>query len=250
MALFAAGPAPAQGLLEPPECAGREATLTGTLLGDVIRGTDKRDVVVAGEGDDIVIALGARDIALRWRGQRHHRRGPGDDLAFGGFGDDRIVGGIGNDRCAVRAERTPSRVAAATTTSTAAATAIRRRQPRRRRVYGGPGVADQVAGGLGIDRVNGGPGNYDLVHGDYGWDRMLGGPGLGDIASFFTAVSGQQGPGQEIRPPGVNASLPRGLAIGDGRDILRSFESLEGSAFDDVLTAGQGRAAQSMRRRQ
>ena len=74
---------------------------------------------------------------------------------------------------------------------------------------------------------------------------MIGGPGPGDIGSFFTATSGQQGPGQEIRPPGIHASLRRGLAIGDGKDILRGLESLEGSAFDDVLI-GRGKPGSSV----
>lgn len=108
-------------------------------------------------------------------------------------------------------------------------------------MFGGPGDEDEVLGSLGIDRLRGGRGNRDLVQGGYGYDRMDGGPGAGDIASFATAVSGQQGPGQGLRPPGVRASLRRGLAIGDGRDLLRRLESIEGSAFADVL-AGDGRA--------
>ena len=208
----------------------------------MLRGTQQRDVIAAGTGDDIVIALGARDIVCGGEGDDNIGGGRGSDLAFGGFGDDRLVGGIGNDR--LRGEGGNDTLEGGRSNDNVSGGFDRDFVDGNLgddRVYGSPGAADQVAGGLGIDRVYGGAGDYDLVHGDYGWDRMSGGPGRGDIASFFTAVSGQQGPGQEIRPPGVNASLPRGLAIGDGRDILRSFESLEGSAFDDVLTGrGEG----------
>jgi Ca2+-binding RTX toxin-like protein len=95
-------------------------------------------------------------------------------------------------------------------------------------VLGGSGNGDEAAGSLGIDTVTGGPGNMDLVHGDYGYDRMDGGAGAGDIASFATDVgAGKSG--------GVKVSLAKHRARGDGHDRLFRFESLEGSAFDDIL---------------
>ena len=76
--------------------------------------------------------------------------------------------------------------------------------------------------------------NFDFVHGDYGYDRMDGGPGKGDIASFATDVgSGRDG--------GVKVNLARHKARGDGHDRLFRFESLEGSAFEDILV-GNGQA--------
>jgi Ca2+-binding RTX toxin-like protein len=95
-------------------------------------------------------------------------------------------------------------------------------------ISGGPGNYDEVAGSLGIDTISGGPGDFDLVHGDYGYDRMDGGAGSGDIASFGTDVgAGRDG--------GVRVSLLEHRARGDGHDRLFRFESIEGSAFDDVL---------------
>ena len=95
-------------------------------------------------------------------------------------------------------------------------------------VLGGPGDDDEVAGSLGIDTLSGGPGDFDLVHGDYGYDRMDGGAGGGDIASFATDVgAGRDG--------GVRVSLAEHSARGDGHDRLFRFESIEGSAFDDIL---------------
>ena len=238
-------PASAQLPLEPRGCGGKEATITGSSLGDVLRGTEKRDVIAAGAGDDIVLGLAARDVLCGEDGNDTISGGRGNERAFGGAGDDRIVGGIGNDR--LRGETGDDTLEGGRSNDYVNGGDDRDFVDGNLgddRVFGGPGVADHVAGGLGIDRVNGGPGDYDLVHGDYGWDRMIGGPGQGDIGSFFSATSGQQGPGQEIRPPGIRASLRRGLAIGDGKDILRSLESLEGSAFDDVLI-GRGRPASS-----
>ena len=53
-------------------------------------------------------------------------------------------------------------------------------------------------------------------------------PASGDIASFATDVgAGQDG--------GVKVSLAKHRARGDGHDRLFRFESIEGSAFDDIL---------------
>ena len=109
------------------------------------------------------------------------------------------------------------------------------------KLLGGSGDGDEVAGSLGIDTLSGGPGNFDFVHGDYGYDRMDGGPGKGDIASFATDVgAGRSG--------GVKVSLAKHRAEGDGHDRLFRFESLEGSAFDDILI-GNGQSQRDRRRR-
>jgi Ca2+-binding RTX toxin-like protein len=128
--------------------------------------------------------------------------GRGNDVADGGAGaEDRVVGDLGDDK-----------------------------------LTGGPGDRDEVAGSLGIDTINGGSGDFDYVHGDYGYDRVDGGPGKGDIASFATDVgAGRDGRG------GVRVELARHRARGDGHDRLFRVESLEGSAFDDVLV-GNGQA--------
>ena len=65
---------------------------------------------------------------------------------------------------------------------------------------------------------------------------MDGGAGKGDIASFATDVAGGKG-------DGVWASLATHRARGDGHDRLFRFESLEGSAFHDILIGNrQGNA--------
>jgi Ca2+-binding RTX toxin-like protein len=136
----------------------------------------------------------------------------GNDLICGGAGADLIHGGRGND-ILDGGEGDADRVIGDLGDDT---------------VLGGSGNDDEVAGSLGIDTLNGGPGDFDLVHGDYGYDRMDGGSGGGDIASFATDVgAGRDG--------GVKVSLAEHRARGDGHDRLFRFESVEGSAFDDIL---------------
>ncbi len=174
-----------------------------------IVGTEGNDVLRGTPGRDVIWGGGGDDTIFGSLGNDLLCGGPGSDVIHGGRGNDVIDGGAGNDD----------------------------------RVYGdlgddkltgGPGNGDEVAGGLGIDTLNGGPGNFDFVHGDYGYDRMDGGPGKGDIASFATDVgAGRDG--------GVKVNLAKHRARGDGHDRLFRFESLEGSAFDDILI-GNGQA--------
>jgi Ca2+-binding RTX toxin-like protein len=174
-----------------------------------IVGTEGNDVLQGTPGRDVIWGGDGDDTILGSLGNDLLCGGPGADLIHGGRGNDVADGGAGDDD----------------------------------RIYGdlgddkltgGPGNGDEVAGGLGIDTLNGGPGNFDFVHGDYGYDRMDGGPGKGDIASFATDVgAGRDG--------GVKVNLAKHKARGDGHDRLFRFESLEGSAFEDILV-GNGQA--------
>ena len=202
-------------------CGGKSATIVGTGGDDVLRGTERRDVIWAGAGDDVVHGMDGADIICG---------GPGDDELYGNSGLDRIHGGLGDDL--IVGELGSDVLMGGPGTDTihggrgndtvdgGAGDDL---------VRGGPGDGDVLDGFLGIDVVNGGPGDGDVVRGSYGWDIMDGGPGRGDVASFATAVRSDRKGG------GVWASLTTGRAYGDGRDKLRRFDSLEGSAFDDVL---------------
>ncbi len=179
---------------------------------EVARCHGRRATIVGTEGDDVLRGTPHRDVIWGGGGDDTILGSLGNDLLCGGPGADLIHGGRGNDVIDGGAGADD-------------------------RVYGdlgddkllgGAGDGDEVAGGLGIDTLSGGPGNFDFVHGDYGYDRMDGGPGHGDIASFATDVgAGRSG--------GVKASLVTHRAEGDGHDRLFRFESLEGSAFDDIL---------------
>jgi Ca2+-binding RTX toxin-like protein len=168
-----------------------------------IVGTEKDDVLRGTPGRDVIWGGGGDDTIYGSLGNDLLCGGPGSDLIHGGRGNDVADGGAGDD----------DRVIGDLGDD---------------KLLGGTGNGDEVAGGLGIDTLNGGPGNFDIVHGDYGYDRMDGGSGKGDVASFATDVgAGRDG--------GVTVSLPRHMARGDGHDRLFRFESIEGSAFEDVL---------------
>jgi Ca2+-binding RTX toxin-like protein len=168
-----------------------------------ILGTDKAEKLRGTPSRDVILGLKGDDEIIGSLGNDIICGGPGSDLIHGGRGNDTVDGG-GGDFDRVIGDLGDDHV------------------------MGGRGEGDEAAGSLGIDTVSGGAGNHDLVHGDYGYDRMDGGAGHGDIASFATDVgAGKSG--------GVKVSLAKHKARGDGHDRLFRFESLEGSAFDDIL---------------
>jgi Ca2+-binding RTX toxin-like protein len=202
---------------EGPQCRNKTATIVGTSGPDRLRGTAERDVIFAGAGGDIVDGLAGRDLICG---------GAGDDVLFGGTGSDPLFGGDGADL--LHGNRGNDRVSGGSGDRDLAFGDFGDDFVR-----GGAGAFDEAAGGLGIDVVNGGPGDGDLVSGDYGYDVMVGGAGVGDVASFATEVPDRFG-------TGIEASLASGRASGDGTDVLRRFEDLKGSPFDDLLIGNPG----------
>jgi Ca2+-binding RTX toxin-like protein len=178
----------------------------------------RRAMIVGTAGDDVLQGTPERDVIWGGGGEDTILGSLGNDLLCGGPGSDLVHGGRGND-VADGGAGDEDRVIGDLGDD---------------KLTGGPGNGDEVAGSLGIDTINGGPGNFDFVHGDYGYDRIDGGPGAGDIASFATDVgSGRDG--------GVKVNLAKHRAKGDGHDRLFRIESLEGSAFEDILVGnGQG----------
>jgi Ca2+-binding RTX toxin-like protein len=172
-----------------------------------IVGTEEADQLRGTPSRDVIAGLGGDDEIVGSLGNDIICGGPGADLIHGGRGNDLVDGGAGDfDR--VIGDLGDDRV------------------------LGGPGNGDEAAGSLGIDTLSGGPGDEDLVHGDYGYDRMDGGAGRGDVASFATDVgAGRSG--------GVKVLLAQHKARGDGHDRLFRFESIEGSAFDDILVGNK-----------
>lgn len=191
------------GPTEAPEV--KEARCHGRV--PTILGTDAADKLRGTPSRDVIWGGPGDDEIAGSLGNDLICGGAGADLIHGGRGNDILDGGSGN------ADRVIGDLGDDT-------------------VLGGPGDDDEVAGSLGIDTLSGGPGDFDLVHGDYGYDRMDGGSGVGDIASFATDVgAGRDG--------GVRVSLAEHRARGDGHDRLFRFESIEGSAFDDVLVGNK-----------
>ena len=211
----------------PPRCGGLEATIVGTGEGDVLAGTPRRDVIWAGDGDDVIEALDGHDVICAGAGDDAISGGDGVDRIWGGAGEDAISGGVGSDILrggpgsdVIYSERGNDDIQGG---------------PGDDRLFGGHGDdqifgragEDFIHGGLGIDVLRGGPGS-DTIDGGYGWDVLDGGPGT-DTVSFASA------PRSDRRGGGVIASLRAGRANGDGRDRLRRFENVVGSAFDDIL---------------
>jgi len=200
-ALLALGLAAAAVAAEAPSPSGDSPRCHGARV--TILGTDEADHLRGTPGRDVIAGIGGDDEIIGGLGNDIVCGGPGGDLIHGGRGNDMVDGG-GGDFDIVIGDLGDDHV------------------------MGGPGEGDEAAGSLGIDTVSGGPGDRDLVHGDYGYDRMDGGAGGGDIASFATDVGAGKG-------GGVKVALARHRARGDGHDRLFRFESLEGSAFDDIL---------------
>ncbi len=165
-----------------------------------IVGSDGNDVLVGTARGDVIWAGPGDDVIESLGGNDVICGGPGDDVAYAGRGNDRVFGGPGDDRLYGNHGDD--------------------------QIRGGAGE-DFIHGGLGIDVLKGGPGG-DTVDGGYGWDVLDGGPGK-DTVSFASAVRSEE------RGGGVRVSLRKGRATGDGRDRLRRFENVVGSAFDDVL---------------
>jgi len=170
--------------------------------------------IVGSEEGDVLHGTPRPDVIWGGRGEDVIHGLGGNDVICGGRGEDTIDGGRGNDRIFGG--------------------------PRDDRLYGGHGDDqilggggdDFIHGGLGIDVLRGGRGD-DTIDGGYGWDVLDGGRG-GDTVSFASAVRSNHEGG------GVRVSLRAGRATGDGRDRLRRFENVVGSALDDVLI-GKGR---------
>ena len=112
-------------------------------------------------------------------------------------------------------------------------------------------VADEVYGGTGGDRIAAGGGD-DLVYGDAdddyllgedGADKLYGGDGNDRLAGGAGADTLDGGAGVDTAEyssaaSGLTINLAAGTAS-DG-DTLTSIENVVGSAFDDVLTGGDG----------
>jgi len=98
----------------------------------------------------------------------------------------------------------------------------------------GDSLANVLRGGPGSDILDGGEGNDRLVGGN-GAERLIGGQGndyLDGGAAYDTADYRQAAQGVQVD---LSVSGPQDTG-GGGVDTLVSVESVDGSAFDDVLT--------------
>lgn len=200
------------------------STFMGTEVSDFIRGTSQHDTIRGFGGNDTLIGLGGDDAMEGAAGDDQINAGAGNDTIYGGDGRDEILGEDGQDT-----------------------------------IKSG-NASDYVHGGTGDDIVDGGSGD-DSLYGDDGDDVLTGGDG----SNYLDGGSGSDlyvpGAGKDIfntqfdssdflsyknSPEGVTMSTDGssgsgGYATGD-RVISRGYIALEGSAYDDDLTGGSGRA--------
>jgi Ca2+-binding RTX toxin-like protein len=106
----------------PTKCAGKKATIVGTVSAEKLKGTAGRDVIAALGGNDTIRALGGNDLVCG---------GAAKDRLIGGGGRDRLLGEAGND--------------------------VIKGGARRDTLKGGAG-RDRLIGGGGNDRLIGGAG--------------------------------------------------------------------------------------------
>jgi Ca2+-binding RTX toxin-like protein len=99
-------------------------------------------------------------------------------------------------------------------------------------VIKGLGGRDRICGGDGKDQLLGGEGN-DRIEGGEGINHYVGGPGN----DLLSGRDGLDEADYSSAPHSVNVDLVRGVATGDGSDTLIRIENVQGSPFDDVITA-------------
>lgn len=155
-----------------------------------------------------MVGTGGNDRLIGTRGRDVVYAGGGNDMIMTGPGEDIVCAGAGHDGVNASSEND--------------------------RIRGESGQ-DLIMGGPGVDLIDGGSGN-DLMMGMKDDDKVFGGSGRYDIVSYFFKCYGGSSP---CRGVSVNLKTHRGR--GEGRDLLRSIEAIEGSDGADTLQGDNGR---------
>jgi Ca2+-binding RTX toxin-like protein len=127
------------------------ALVEGSLLADILFGTETAEVMSGHYGDDQIVGMGGNDAIMGGTGNDDLDGGAGADLLIGDVGDDIMDGGAGND------------------------------------LLIGEEGSDRIHGGDGDDRIIGGTGD-DILHDGHGRDVIIG--GVGDD-SIHLAIDGE-----------------------------------------------------------
>lgn len=220
--------------------AGRDA-LNGGLGDDILRGQDGDDTIRGFDGNDIMDGGEGADVLRGEAGHDELWGGAGADVLDGGTGRNSLWGGDGNDmlRAGANDERLRGEggidtisYALATDAVTVSLAIVERQNT------GGAGgdilsgfeklvgsrFADRLAGDALDNTIRGGDGD-DVIDGGAGNDILDGNSGL-DRVSYASAATG------------VTVDLAITTAQdtgGGGRDVLRNFDQLTGSAQSDTL---------------
>jgi hypothetical protein len=217
-------------------------TIPGTNESETITGTSGNDIIAAGGGDDTVFAGGGNDVICG---------GPGDDGLVGESGDDLIVGEAGLDILLGNGGADVLRGGADADLADGGS--------RRDRMDGGAGQGDLLAyldanQGVHVDFASNsatGAGDerfrrFEGVVGSHYDDQLVGAKGVQLFVPLDgpDRVNGGRGADQLfylLSPGGVIVDLSKGTARGEGKDRVRSIESVVGSEYQDLLIGTGGR---------
>ena len=190
-------------------------TVAGTVRGPyALNGVGSYALKLGSTGDDTIVGSASKDHMLGDSGADSLSGQDGDDLVEGEGGSDLLYGGKGNDELLGGDDGDTLNGNSGHDT-----------------LLGGSG-ADTLVGDAGNDRLDGGDGNDnvsggtgdDLILADAGDDVLNGGSGT-DTLDFSGAADGVM----------VNLAAKTATGTATGSDRIASFESVLGSAFDDLL---------------
>jgi hypothetical protein len=165
----------------------------------------KKPTIVGDAGDERIEGTSGPDVIAALRGNDHVLGRGGRDLICGGPGDD-VIGGQGG-RDALSGQGGVDKVYGGDGND---------------RLFAGGGVANDLLGNDGDDLLQGGPG-FERLFGQEGGDILRGGEGVVDRAAFL------------FSDRRVEVDLGAGRARGEGHDVLREVEDIEGSRHNDLL---------------
>lgn len=198
---------------------GGDDILSGGLGHDTLDGGLGQDVLLGGAGNDSLAGGQGQDNLDGGSGDDALDGGDGHDTLQGGTGQDVLDGGLGNDVLQGGADRDT--------------------------LLGGDGQ-DSLSGDEGNDVLSGDDGN-DTLSGGVGADTLLAGAGDDTLMGGAGADSLDGGAGRDLASyanadEAVVVDMANSLVNNRGTDALgdeySGIEAVEGSAFDDMLSAG------------
>lgn len=202
--------------------------LRGTQAADTLYGDSQANTLQGLGGDDILSGGLGHDTLDGGLGQDNLDGGSGDDALDGGDGHDTLQGGTGQD-----------------VLDGGLGNDVLQGGADRDTLLGGDGQ-DSLSGDEGNDVLSGDDGN-DTLSGGVGADTLLAGAGDDTLMGGAGADSLDGGAGRDLASyanadAAVEVDMANSLVNNRGTDALgdeySGIEAVEGSAFDDILSAG------------
>lgn len=202
-------------------------TLQGLGGDDILSGGLGHDTLDGGLGQDVLLGGAGNDSLAGGQGQDNLDGGSGDDALDGGDGHDTLQGGTGQDVLDGGLGNDVLQGGADADTLRGGDGQDRLSGDDGNDVLSGDDGNDTLSGGVGADTLLAGAGD-DTLMGGAGADSLVGGAGQ-DLASYANAEAG------------VVVDMANSAANNRGTDALgdeySGIEAIEGSAFDDMLSA-------------